>query len=599
MGTEDDRRVRLQRGPESRFSQLLINLSATLDRRVGWDRLPLVLGLTTLGGLREQLRRDNLFDPGVAEVDSLAGPSQREYRTADGMWNDLVHPMMGAAESNFGRNVLPAANAPEPVSTLFTPCPRVVSRALLTREKFIPATTLNILAAAWLQFEVHDWFSHGKNEVEDPFTLSVEEDDPWPGKDRTVVIERTRRGDQSGVFRSEDTHWWDGSQIYGSTPAQQALLRDGPRLKVEGGTIPSELADHLDFRGQGAGFWTGWAMMHTLFALEHNAICEHLCMNEPALRKDEEKLFQTARMINVALMAKIHTVEWTPAILAHRTTRIGMRMNWWGISERLKRSVGRVSANEAISGIPTSATDHHGAPYCLTEEFVSSYRMHPLIPDEYVFRAPTGGRGRRHLNLSELRTRHAIRVLGELEMPTVLYTFGVSHPGAITLHNYPRTMQEFDREGQLTDLAATDILRDRERGVPRYNRFREAFHKPPLRTFDQLSDNPVQAAEIRDVYNGKIDDVDTMIGLYAEPRPQGFGFSDTAFRVFILMACRRLKSDRFFTECYNEKYYTKAGLSWIDNSSMKTVLLRHFGRELGDVLAPIENAFEPWPPVAG
>jgi len=29
------------------------------------------------------------------------------------------------------------------------------------------------------------------------------------------------------------------------------------------------------------------------------------------------------------------------------------------------------------------------------------------------------------------------------------------------------------------------------------------------------------------------------------------GFSDTAFRVFILMASRRLKSDRFFTRDYN------------------------------------------------
>lgn len=597
MGTEDDRLVRLQRGPESRFSQLLINIATTLDRRVGWDKLPLALGLTTLSGLREQLRRDNLFGTGLAEVEGLPGLSQRAYRTADGMWNDLVHPMMGAAQTNFGRNVLPAANIPESASTLCTPCPRVVSRELLTRDPFIPATTLNILAAAWLQFEVHDWFSHGTNETNDPFILPVEEGDLWPGKE--VKIERTRRGGAPGVFQSEDTHWWDGSQIYGSNPEQQALLRDGARLTVEDGTIPSELARHLDFTGQGAGFWTGWAMMHTLFALEHNAICEHLCMNEPALRKDEERLFQTARLVNVALMAKIHTVEWTPAILAHRTTRIGMRMNWWGISERLKRSIGRVSASEMISGIPTSATDHHGAPYCLTEEFVSSYRMHPLIPDDFVFRAPTGGRGRRRMNLSELRTDQAIRVLRDLTMPTVLYTFGVSHPGAITLHNYPRIMQEFDRAGELTDLAATDVLRDRERGVPRYNRFREAFHKPPVRTFDQLTDNPVWAAQIRDVYNGKIDDVDTMIGLYAEPRPEGFGFSDTAFRVFILMACRRLKSDRFFTECYNERYYTRAGLNWIDNSSMKTVLLRHFGHELGDVLAPIENAFEPWVPVAG
>ena len=38
-----------------------------------------------------------------------------------------------------------------------------------------------------------------------------------------------------------------------------------------------------------------------------------------------------------------------------------------------------------------------------------------------------------------------------------------------------------------------------------------------------------------------------MIGMYAERKPKGFGFSDTAFRIFILMASRRLESDRFFT----------------------------------------------------
>ncbi len=55
-----------------------------------------------------------------------------------------------------------------------------------------------------------------------------------------------------------------------------------------------------------------------------------------------------------------------------------------------------------------------------------------------------------------------------------------------------------------------------------------------------------------------------MIGMYAEPRPKGFGFSDTAFRVFILMASRRLKSDRFFTRDYRPEVYTRAGLDWVE-----------------------------------
>ena len=67
-----------------------------------------------------------------------------------------------------------------------------------------------------------------------------------------------------------------------------------------------------------------------------------------------------------------------------------------------------------------------------------------------------------------------------------------------------------------------------------------------------------------------------MVGLYAEPLPKGFGFSDTAFRVFILMASRRLKSDRFFTRDYNAETYTQAGLDWIDETTMIDVLKRHY-----------------------
>lgn len=81
-------------------------------------------------------------------------------------------------------------------------------------------------------------------------------------------------------------------------------------------------------------------------------------------------------------MAKIHTVEWTPAILAHPALQIGMNANWWGIvGEKLTKMLGRISkTSEIISGIPGSGPEHDGAPYSLTEEFASVYRMHPLMP---------------------------------------------------------------------------------------------------------------------------------------------------------------------------------------------------------------------------
>jgi hypothetical protein len=185
-------------------------------------------------------------------------------------------------------------------------------------------------------------------------------------------------------------------------------------------------------------------------------------------------------------------------------------------------------------------------------------------------------------------------------MDDVFYSLGVAHPGAISLHNYPRFLQQFKRaDGTLLDLAAIDVFRIRERGVPRYNEFRRLFHRRPVGSFEELAGgDPRLAAEIRDVYDGDLEAVDLLVGLFAEPKPRGFGFSDTAFRVFILMATRRLESDRFFTTDYRPEVYTPEGLDWIDRNSMKSVLLRHFPR-LEPALAGVENAFTPWPRVRG
>jgi len=84
-----------------------------------------------------------------------------------------------------------------------------------------------------------------------------------------------------------------------------------------------------------------------------------------------------------------------------------------------------------------------------------------------------------------------------------------------------------------------------------------------------------------------------MVGLYAERKPTGFGFSDTAFRIFILMASRRLKSDRFFTRDFTPQVYTQAGLDWIDQNSFKSLLLRHYP-QLAPALEGVENGFAPW-----
>ena len=146
----------------------------------------------------------------------------------------------------------------------------------------------------------------------------------------------------------------------------------------------------------------------------------------------------------------------------------------------------------------------------------------------------------------------------------MIYSFGIAHPGAIVLHNFPQALCDFTKEDRNTgekiriDLAAIDVMRDRERGVPRYNQFRRLLRLPPAGSFEALTANRVWAEELREVYDDDIERLDAMVGMYAEPPPKGFGFSETAFRIFILMASRRLKSDRFFAADFTPRVYTPA-----------------------------------------
>jgi hypothetical protein len=586
----------------SRFPlSLFTDAAESLDRRVGWDRLPLPVAMLTLIGLRDRLREKNLYDTGRGPLDRPDVSDHPRYltaRTLDGTFNDLDEPLMGSLGSRFGRNVPLESTVGETEDKLLEPNPRLVSRELLTREEFQPATTLNLLAGAWIQFEVHDWFSHGKNEPDSPWLIPLEADDPWPA--HPMPIPRTRRdpsADPTGppTFVTDDTHWWDGSQIYGRDPAFADGLRSGEHGKLridEHGLPPRDLEAHIDPSGVAGNFWVGLALLHSLFMREHNAVCDHLHETHPELSDDE--LYDKARLVVAALMAKIHTVDWTPAIIAHPTTVTALRTNWWGLEgERLDKRIGRRTSNEVIRGIPGSPTNHHGVPYALTEEFVCVYRMHPLIPDEFTFRSLENDAVLQERTLPEIGALHVRERIAELPMGDLLYSFGRSHPGAITLHNYPRFLQHFDRaDGTLIDLASIDVLRVRERGVPRYNEFRRLLHLKAFDSFEEMADTPEHAEELRRIY-GDVERVDTMIGMYAEKKPKGFGFSDTAFRIFILMASRRLESDRFFTRDYRPEVYTQEGIDWVENNSMRTLLLRHFP-ELEPALQGIANPFAPW-----
>jgi len=220
--------------------------------------------------------------------------------------------------------------------------------------------------------------------------------------------------------------------------------------------------------------------------------------------------------------------------------------------------------------------------------------MHPLVRDEYEFYSVRSGSLLQQNNLFDIFGKKTRSMMESISMSDLWYSFGIMNPGALTLHNYPHFLQQLVKEnGEVIDLAAVDILRDRERGVPRYNSFRELLGRGRVGSFEEITRNPTWAKELREIYQDDVDQVDLMVGLYAEDLPDGFGISETAFRVFNLMASRRLKSDRFFTKDYRAEIYTQFGIDWIDQTNLSKLLLRHYP-ELGIVLQGTENPFAPW-----
>jgi hypothetical protein len=176
----------------------------------------------------------------------------------------------------------------------------------------------------------------------------------------------------------------------------------------------------------------------------------------------------------------------------------------------------------------------------------------------------------------------------------VIYSLGTSHPGALVLHNYPnvlRMLPERPEANLFTDLAVVDILRDRERGVPRYCESRRQLGMSAPTSFEELTDNPTWRAEIKALYP-TVEDVDLLVGTLAETGPPSFGFSDTVFRIFILMASRRLKSDRFFTTDFTPEVYTQAGWDWIQDNTFRSVLTRHCP-SVAPLFEGVRNVFLP------
>ena len=288
-----------------------------------------------------------------------------------------------------------------------------------------------------------------------------------------------------------DSHWWDGSQIYGSDEAfaTRAPVEGGrqapPRPRRPAAARPR--AARRPHRRRGQLLARARAPAH---ALHPRAQRDLRPPGARSIRPGRTTSSTTApASINAALMAKIHTVEWTPAIIAHPTTRYAMRANWYGIlGKRLRKAQLERGARRdprladrpprrPLLARPRSSSPSTG---CTRSSRTTS-------PSARSRRTRCSRSGRSASSARSTRARGWTS--------SVCRTRSTRSGSPIPARSRCTTTRASSSTssvptGRCMDLAATDILRVRERGVPRYNEFRRLFHLKPAASFEELTDEP-------------------------------------------------------------------------------------------------------------
>jgi hypothetical protein len=514
-------------------------------------------------------------------------------RNPNGLKNNMSICPMGSVNQPFGRNI--KSNSPSLKYGMFDPDPLSVA-TLLTRkpnhldekqydpssDRVIEADYLNLFVPAWILFMITDWFNHKLNIDE-----QIDYQDLFIPKTKVAVNE-----DGIDYYSNDSDHWWSGSQIYGNNYDEMESIRDPNQREyikfidgipvINNGTVP--------LVGNQTNLWFPTQCLYILFCKEHNSIVDMLKSKN---NWDADKLFNTARLILAALMAKIHTLEWTTAIIKGAPNRLAQHVLWNGFAgRRIKKLIGN-TGSFLLSGIIGGNRDTQGVNFSHSEEFAVVYHFHALMPDTYVIKDHKTDKVIGKLPLKDIVFKDNIKKINsEYDQVDLLYTLGMSPTSAIVPYNYSSFLRQISDNPKI-DLTVNEVIRNRERQIPRFNDFRRGIFLDPIKSFEDLTSDPILLADLKRIYDNDIEKLDMIIGMQAEKKLPGMVFGETIYTIFILQTPRRLLSDRFYTIDYRPEIYTQEGLDYIENNTMSTVLMRHHP-DISTHLEPETNVFFKW-----
>ncbi|XP_069506922.1 peroxidasin homolog [Ambystoma mexicanum] len=535
------------------------------------------------------------------------------YRTHDGSCNNLQNPMWGASLTAFQRLLRPAYqngfNLPrgfaltEESGELPLPLPRLVSTTMIGTEAITPDDRYTHMLMQWGQFLDHDLdqtvaaismsrFSDGapcaRVCTNDPpcFSITIPENDPRVRNGRCMFFVRSSPVCGSGatsllmnsVYAREQvnhlTAYLDASNVYGSTEEESQELRDirqpNSGMLKQGQLVPGTGKHLLPYAvghptecmtGENessvpcflagdhrANEQLGLISMHTLWFREHNRIAVELQKLNP--HWDGDTIYHEARKIIGAQMQHITYSHWLPKILGEA----GMKA--LGEYKGYDRNVNSGILNEfATAAFRFGHTLINPIMQRLNATFQPIPEGH--LPLHKAFFSP-------------------FRIIQEGGIDPILRgLFGV--PGKMRvpreLLNMELTEKLFSMVHSVSlDLAAINIQRGRDHGIPPYDDYRVFCNLTSAHDFEDLR-NEIQNLEIREKLRslyGTPKNIDLFPALMVEDLVPGSRVGPTLQCLLATQFRRTRNGDRYFYT--NPGVFTSDQLIQIQRSSLARVL---------------------------
>ncbi|XP_048767283.2 peroxidase mlt-7-like [Ostrea edulis] len=562
--------------------------------------------IPSLPGLKRQFRPfcPYNFKP---KCDSTA-----KYRTADGTCNNLKNPLWGKSQTPFERFVFPfyEDDVQDPrsrdVNGQTLPGPREISIAVHKKSTSSHAMDLSQFVMEFGQFVSHDtqfnalskgYLNSNLNCCErkarnrlnsNCLPISLPKNDPYFGKFKRTCMNFVRSLPSAALDCNvgprqqinQNTHFLDGSAIYGSDQSTMNSLR----LK-KNGLLKSTSVDGKELLSQDTSnsascrlppndrkikcFKAGdrrvnqqpaLISLQTIWHREHNRIAKNLKRVNP--NWNDETLFQESRKIVVALIQHITYHQYLQEILGNTI-------------------MDKFDLRPKSSGYFTSYNDKF-KPMIRNSFSAAAYRFgHSMINDKMSYH-PT--------------KTFSTNIMSDLRnivlKPDWIYRKdgGV---GAITKGLYETNAQSVDMRksyeitrhlfesgpGNGIDLAAINIQRGRDHGIPPYNFWRMVCGLEPASSFTTgsggLVDHSAEAVNALKIYKS-VDDIDLFTGGVSE-KPLPGARVGPLFACIIGLQFKALKyGDRFYYENnVNNVKFTPGQLEEIRNTLMSNVICRN------------------------